>query len=198
MNATSRIGIVLGLVTVAWWSGCGQDAQDRTFTLPAGTDLMVRLDQPLTTQMNRVGDKFNATLAEPVTLDGETVIPAGTTLRGSVAQAIRGDQPGGPLLTLAVTRAVGPSGDVVPLEAAPVPIERSAPATAPPTTEASLGNGVGGTAPPAPEEGADGPSGGDAPREIELAAGQEIQVELIHATEVADLWHGSTDGSAGY
>jgi hypothetical protein len=53
-------------------------------TVPAGTALRVRLDQALNTQTSRAGEAFTATLAEPVMVRGEAVVPKGTAFRGHV------------------------------------------------------------------------------------------------------------------
>ena len=56
-----------------------------TATLPAGTTLHARLDDSLSTDRNKVGDRFTATVATAVTAEnGSTVVPAGATLRGTV------------------------------------------------------------------------------------------------------------------
>jgi len=57
---------------------------ERYAVIPAGTAVRVRLDQTLDTARNSSGDRFEATLASPVTVDGEVVIPAGTTFNGHV------------------------------------------------------------------------------------------------------------------
>lgn len=56
-------------------------------TLPAGTTLQVTLDQTLASNRNRPGDDFEASLAQPVVLDGRTVIPKGARARGIVVDA---------------------------------------------------------------------------------------------------------------
>jgi hypothetical protein len=53
-------------------------------TVPAGTTLRVRLDQALDTKRSRAGEGFTATLAEPVVVGNETVIPKGAEFRGHV------------------------------------------------------------------------------------------------------------------
>ena len=45
--------------------------------LPAGTDLVVRMIDSVDSETNRIGQTFNASLDEPVMLNGETVIPRG-------------------------------------------------------------------------------------------------------------------------
>jgi len=53
-------------------------------TVPAGTALHVRLDQALDTRRNRAGEAFTATLAEPIVVGDQTVVPKGTEFRGHV------------------------------------------------------------------------------------------------------------------
>lgn len=45
--------------------------------LPAGTNLVVRMIDGVDSEVNRVGQTFNASLDEPVMLNGQTVIPRG-------------------------------------------------------------------------------------------------------------------------
>jgi hypothetical protein len=54
-------------------------------TIPAGTQLTIRLDNPLDSERNQVGDTFHGSLSTPIVLDGETVIPAGVDVVGRVA-----------------------------------------------------------------------------------------------------------------
>lgn len=53
--------------------------------VPAGTLVAVRLDQTLSTRRNRVGDRFTATVTQPlVAHNGQIVIPAGAIVTGVV------------------------------------------------------------------------------------------------------------------
>ncbi len=47
------------------------------FTLPAGTNLLVRMIDAVDSETNRVGQTFRASLDTPVMLDGNAVIPRG-------------------------------------------------------------------------------------------------------------------------
>jgi len=55
--------------------------------IPRGTAFRVRLDESLDTRRNRVGDQFRASLAEPVVLDGRTIVPRGTEFLGHVTES---------------------------------------------------------------------------------------------------------------
>lgn len=54
--------------------------------VPAGTALMVRLDTTLATFSNRPGDPFRASLTQPVVLNGQTLLPAGSIVEGRVTK----------------------------------------------------------------------------------------------------------------
>jgi hypothetical protein len=54
--------------------------------VPAGTALMVRLQTTLATFSNRAGDPFRGSLSQPVVINGQTVLPAGTTIEGRVTK----------------------------------------------------------------------------------------------------------------
>ena len=53
-------------------------------SVPAGTRLRVALVEGVSTTKNSPGDRFTATLAEPVIVDGKMVLEKGTKVRGSV------------------------------------------------------------------------------------------------------------------
>jgi len=55
--------------------------------VPAGTSLTVRLGDALSSKTSSAGDAFSATLAEPVAVGGNTVIPAGAKATGTVVDA---------------------------------------------------------------------------------------------------------------
>jgi hypothetical protein len=55
--------------------------------VPAGTTLTVRLGESVGSKISSPGQSFSATLASAVTVDGNTVIPAGASARGTVVDA---------------------------------------------------------------------------------------------------------------
>lgn len=64
---------------------------EKRIVVPEGTSITVRLAHELSTSDSRVGDTFGATVAEPVTVGDEVVIPAGADISGRVIVA---EQPG--------------------------------------------------------------------------------------------------------
>jgi hypothetical protein len=58
-----------------------------TLNIPAGTFIIVRLNEFLSSDRNRTGDNFTATLAQPLVIDGYTVANRGQLVIGVVADA---------------------------------------------------------------------------------------------------------------
>ncbi len=55
--------------------------------IPAGTLIAVTLDQALGSKSSTSGDRFSATVAEPVSVEGKVVIPKDSKATGSVVEA---------------------------------------------------------------------------------------------------------------
>jgi hypothetical protein len=58
-------------------------------TVPEQTPIHVTLDQAVASDENRPGDHFEATVSEPVVIDGKTVIPEGANAEGVVVDVHR-------------------------------------------------------------------------------------------------------------
>ena len=58
-----------------------------TVTLPAGTDLTIRMTEGVDTDRNKVGDTFQATLEQPLSIGSQVIVPKGAEVRGAVAYA---------------------------------------------------------------------------------------------------------------
>jgi len=75
-----------------------------TVTIPEGTTLTVRLTQSVGSKISQPGQSFSATLAEPVEVNGKTVIPSGAAAMGTVVDAKPlGRFKGGAVLQLQLT-----------------------------------------------------------------------------------------------
>jgi hypothetical protein len=61
----------------------------REVTLPAGTTLRLELESTVASDTSHVDDAVRAKLRQPVVVDGETVIPAGGEVAGTVTSAVR-------------------------------------------------------------------------------------------------------------
>jgi hypothetical protein len=56
-------------------------------TIPAGTEIHVVLDAPVSSRDNQAGDTFEATVSEPVVIGGQTVVDRHARVRGVVVEA---------------------------------------------------------------------------------------------------------------
>ena len=56
-------------------------------TIPAGTEIHATLDAAVSSRTNQAGDTFEATLTEPVVVQGQTVVPSHARARGVVVEA---------------------------------------------------------------------------------------------------------------
>ena len=75
--------------------------------VPTGTVLAVRLVQPLSSKTSQAGGSFTATMANPITIEGKTVIPQGAKVFGVVRDAKKaGKFKGGAVLSLVLTSIV--------------------------------------------------------------------------------------------
>jgi hypothetical protein len=55
-------------------------------TISSGTTISVRLNEPIDTSRNRVGDTFSGTLDSPIYSDGEPAVPAGASVQGRIVE----------------------------------------------------------------------------------------------------------------
>lgn len=58
-----------------------------TITLPAGTWVTMRLNEPLSSDRNQTGDAFTGTLLEPIIVNGILIARRGATVQGIVTEA---------------------------------------------------------------------------------------------------------------
>lgn len=58
-----------------------------TVTVPDGTEISVRLIDPLDSERNQAGDTFHATLAQAIMIGDEIVVPSGADVEGRVVEA---------------------------------------------------------------------------------------------------------------
>jgi hypothetical protein len=86
--------------------------------VPAGVMIEVRLQSSISSATSHAGDPFSAVLDHPITVDDETIVPAGAHVSGRVVTAKRAHGPGQPgFLRLTL------SG--ITIGETPVPIESS-------------------------------------------------------------------------
>ena len=89
-------------------------------TVPAGTKLRVALLDGLSSDKNKAGDQFQASLMEPVVVDGKTILARGTKVRGRVVEAKEsGRVKGRASLELTLTQILGVEGKSVAISTKP-------------------------------------------------------------------------------
>lgn len=73
----------------------GLFSRNETTTVPAGTVLSVQFDETVSSATSHPAERFTARVVEPVLVNGEVVIDPGSTVTGSVVEAVRGKKIGG-------------------------------------------------------------------------------------------------------
>jgi hypothetical protein len=63
------------------------DPSRPSVTLPKGTPIQIRTVDDIDTEQNRVGDQFQAILAEPLSLGNQVIVPEGVDVIGRIAYA---------------------------------------------------------------------------------------------------------------
>ena len=164
-------------------------AKFREYTIPAGTRVSLRLGDAVNSATNRAGDAISATLAIPVTVDGVQVLPAGSPVRGEVAEAEASGKVKGRASLALDFRSVSSYGESYPLGAhyamvAPSTKKNDAKTIGIPAAGGAIVGGIiGGGKGAAVGAGVGGGAGTGAVlatrgEEVRLAAGSEISVTL--------------------
>jgi hypothetical protein len=95
-----------------------QPRMPETVTVPSGKVLTVRLADAVGSKISQAGQSFGGSLAKPVDVNGETVIPAGAKVSGEVVDAKPlGHFAGGALLQLRLN-SIEVGGEQMPVQTA--------------------------------------------------------------------------------
>ena len=92
-------------------------AKFREYTIPAGTKVSVRLGDAVSSETSNPGDIVSATLADPVTVDGIQVLPAGSVVRGKVTEVAPAGKVKGRASLAMTFDSVTVRGETYPLDA---------------------------------------------------------------------------------
>ncbi len=210
----ASIGILV-VIAAAITAGCTQDRESSrteaaaqkprfvTLVIPDGTSVVASLDTRLSTETNHTGDPFDATTTEPILVGGKTVLPTGTRIHGVLRDVqASGRIKGRARMTLAYQGVVDAEGKSHAISATPLTLQ-AASATkgdvekiaAGGVLGAIIGGITGGGKGAAIGAGAGAGAGtvlmlatkGD---EVELEAGQRLNVEMTSSTSIAVLAQG--------
>jgi hypothetical protein len=107
-----------------------------------GTSMSLRLNETLSTESNRVGDSFTATLQQAITdASGNVIVPAGATVRGRLTQVEKSGHVGATGIIKLAFEAVSFGGRSYPMDATVV---RANPQRQTPNVDAGAGGESGG------------------------------------------------------
>ncbi len=88
--------------------------QPKLVTVPSGTDIDIRLAEALSSDRNRTGDGFRATLDSPLVVDGTVVAGTGSSVLGHIAQSRKAPLLGGTaVLALTLTDITTADGHLI-------------------------------------------------------------------------------------
>lgn len=93
-HLSERIALVL-LACVAIMGATLAGAQQRMVNVPAGTRVLVRMNEAVDSSRSRAGSIFTATLQTNLTVGNDVVAPAGSRVHGRVTQASGGGRAAG-------------------------------------------------------------------------------------------------------
>ena len=82
-GGTALLVVVLGVAAAT----LANHPRLQTITVPEDTPIHVTLDQAVASDQSRPGDHFEATVSEPVMIEGKTIIPKGACAEGLVVDA---------------------------------------------------------------------------------------------------------------
>ena len=86
-------------------------------TMPAGSWVTLRVDQPLSSDHNQPGDSFSGTLAQPIVVQGIVIARRGQSVGGRVTEAVKaGRAKGVSHLSLELTELTLVDGQQIPLK----------------------------------------------------------------------------------
>lgn len=88
--------------------------------IPSGTAITVRLRNAVSSATSRPGDQFEATLDQPITVDGQTVAPEGTHVIGRVVAARRSGRLTHPGYLRIALSSVDVNGKAIPIQSSSV------------------------------------------------------------------------------
>ena len=88
MNASPRLRVATaGLAIFCTLGSPGNLFAQNTVTVPAGTRILVRTSEALSSGRQQTGARFTTKLEAAITVNGSVVVPAGATVYGRVKEA---------------------------------------------------------------------------------------------------------------
>src|SRR5262249_7695989 len=105
---STAILMLLGIQAASW---------AKTLTVPKGTDVTLTFDQSLSSKTAKVGDEVKFHVAEPVMINGKTVIKEGAPVTGTITKVDkRGHFGVNAAMRISLDSVRGAGGVMIPLE----------------------------------------------------------------------------------
>ena len=83
----TKVFAVLSLIFLNSFAASAQTQSESIYVLPKGKKIRVRMDTEINSRINTVNDTFIVRIAEPVSNNGETLLPAGLIIDGRILNA---------------------------------------------------------------------------------------------------------------
>jgi hypothetical protein len=87
--------------------------------VPAGTEVAVFLTDSISTGRNQAGEEFMASLADPIVVNGQTVVERGVKVRGRIVDAESSGRVSGKASIRMVLTSIVDGGKTYPIETRP-------------------------------------------------------------------------------
>ena len=85
LSETTRTEMQQQAITIAQPTGTAlSQPESNDLALPEGTPVYMKLETPISTRTNKVGDRFAGRVTQPVMLNSKTIIPVGAAMEGKV------------------------------------------------------------------------------------------------------------------
>ena len=112
MKRQTIVGALAAVTLAACQGGDQADVaqEPESTTLPAQTTLVVSLGSQVSSETNRPGDTFHTTLTQPILVENQVVLAAGTAVMGRLSRIEHLDG-GGTIMELRLTEVHMPGGD---------------------------------------------------------------------------------------
>jgi hypothetical protein len=115
--------VLCGLAACGSADATADESVKETVTVPAGARVRVALLDGISTTKNSPGDTFEASLVEPVVVDGKTVFEKGAKVKGRISDAEESGRVKGRASLTLVLRSIVREGEEVPIETKPFAVE---------------------------------------------------------------------------
>lgn len=85
MNISAKATVVFTFFSILFFAGSAQSQiSDSIYTIKKGTQIRVRMDNEINSEVSSVGDTFTTTVSSPVLVRGVEILSVGTIIEGKI------------------------------------------------------------------------------------------------------------------